>query len=187
MRKFLLTSIAATMLTSAGVANASTITASKTFDFLATSSSMSALFSWADAISTKETSDSLTTVEHDGIYNWALKAISSNTRSAKAFSSVVEKRTQIGDDITGDIFGATNGSFEHVFSGLNIGTTYQLVFNGKWKGIPGGNAWEVAAPSVGVVNVVAAPVPEPESYALMLAGLGLMGTIARRRSKSKAV
>lgn len=36
-------------------------------------------------------------------------------------------------------------------------------------------------------NIVAVPVPEPESYAMLLAGLGLMGTIARRRSKSKAV
>jgi hypothetical protein len=30
-------------------------------------------------------------------------------------------------------------------------------------------------------------VPEVETYAMMLAGLGLMGTIARRRNKSKAV
>ena len=29
-------------------------------------------------------------------------------------------------------------------------------------------------------------VPEPESYAMLLAGLGLMGTIVRRRNKSKA-
>jgi len=35
------------------------------------------------------------------------------------------------------------------------------------------------------VSFVAAPVPEPESYAMMLAGLGVMGLIARRR-KNKA-
>jgi hypothetical protein len=37
----------------------------------------------------------------------------------------------------------------------------------------------------GTISVT--PVPEPESYAMLLAGLGLMGAIARRRSnKSKA-
>lgn len=32
-------------------------------------------------------------------------------------------------------------------------------------------------------NISLSPVPEPESYAMMLAGLGLMGFVARRRSK----
>ncbi len=32
-------------------------------------------------------------------------------------------------------------------------------------------------------NSVAAPIPEPETYAMMLAGLGLMGFVARRRKQ----
>jgi hypothetical protein len=35
-------------------------------------------------------------------------------------------------------------------------------------------------------NVSLTPVPEPESFAMMIAGLGLMGAIARRRAKRKA-
>ena len=33
------------------------------------------------------------------------------------------------------------------------------------------------------VKLVAAPVPEPETYALLLAGLGLIGAVSRRRTK----
>ena len=33
-------------------------------------------------------------------------------------------------------------------------------------------------------NVVLTPVPEPETYAMFLAGLGLMGALARRRARS---
>lgn len=33
------------------------------------------------------------------------------------------------------------------------------------------------------VEAVAAPVPEPETYAMMLAGLGLLGVVARRRKQ----
>lgn len=34
-------------------------------------------------------------------------------------------------------------------------------------------------------NVLLAPVPEPETYAMLLAGLGMMGMIARRRQKPR--
>ena len=43
-----------------------------------------------------------------------------------------------------------------------------------------GNAFETD-------NHAVIAVPEPETYAMLLAGLGLMGTIVRRRNKSKAV
>jgi hypothetical protein len=36
------------------------------------------------------------------------------------------------------------------------------------------------------IDEVAAPVPEPETYAMLLAGLGLMGGIARRRKQKLA-
>ena len=45
-------------------------------------------------------------------------------------------------------------------------------------------AWGISSASVQSTAMVSA-VPEPETYAMMLAGLGLIGTIARRR-KAKA-
>jgi hypothetical protein len=35
----------------------------------------------------------------------------------------------------------------------------------------------------GSLNITAQPVPEPETYALLLAGLGVVGWVARRRSR----
>jgi len=35
-----------------------------------------------------------------------------------------------------------------------------------------------------VIGVNAAPIPEPEAYAMLLAGLGLLGFMARRRKES---
>lgn len=51
-----------------------------------------------------------------------------------------------------------------------------------------GNSW-IPTPSIGPVDfgfrtyVDVAPVPEPETYAMMLAGLGLLGFVARRRKQ----
>lgn len=55
-------------------------------------------------------------------------------------------------------------------------TNYTLNFNNA-----GGD-------NVGIVldNVSVSAVPEPETYAMLLAGLGLMGTIARRRKSNQA-
>ena len=48
---------------------------------------------------------------------------------------------------------------------------------------PGGSYWFKLSGSGDLASytVTLAPVPEPETYALLLAGLGLMGAVARRR------
>jgi hypothetical protein len=54
--------------------------------------------------------------------------------------------------------------------------TYTLQIKGTVAGLSGGSY-------AGVLNI-ANPVPEPETYAMMLAGLGLMGFMSRRRKTS---
>ena len=36
------------------------------------------------------------------------------------------------------------------------------------------------------LKIVSTPVPEPETYAMLLAGLGLIGAVARRRQAKQA-
>ena len=59
---------------------------------------------------------------------------------------------------------ALNGATELIFSGIGTSNSY------------GGS----------LDNVAVTAVPEPETYAMLLAGLGLIGTIARRRKASSA-
>jgi hypothetical protein len=71
---------------------------------------------------------------------------------------------------------AASGAGTLSFSDLNAGT-YSLRMTGEWLAQASHHAQLVTAPSVTLM----APVPEPETYAMFLAGLGLMGVIAKRR------
>jgi hypothetical protein len=63
------------------------------------------------------------------------------------------------------------------FASLGIGS-YTLAFSGTVKNVPGTAAY------VGGFATVAAPVPEPEAYAMMLAGFFGVGVGVLRRKKA---
>ncbi len=84
-----------------------------------------------------------------------------------------------GDDVmvggAWPINGTTGSTFHQV--ALGAGQYYFDV-----TGIAGGAAGGLYSIAT---TVLAAPVPEPEIYAMMAAGLGLMGFVARRRQQRK--
>lgn len=82
---------------------------------------------------------------------------------------------------------AGSGSVSSGFvSGVN---TLQFVVNNTNAGISGatdnGGPYDTWLSVQGTVAVT--PVPEPESYAMLLAGLGLIGVVSRRRTTAKSI
>lgn len=65
-------------------------------------------------------------------------------------------------------FASTSGDFQ-LLAGVHT-----LTFSGVGTGSAGGKYR---------LEMSATPVPEPENFAMLLAGLGLVGTVARRRNK----
>ena len=63
---------------------------------------------------------------------------------------------------------------------LQGNTPYLLHIEGFTKASPPGGNGLV---SISAINAEVSPVPESDAYAMLLAGLGLMGVVARRRSR----
>jgi hypothetical protein len=75
--------------------------------------------------------------------------------------------------------GNTNGHISFsVSEPLSASTLYYVNVTGVTSGSLGG-AYS------GAIQLNSAPIPEPETYAMLLAGLGLMGAVVRRRSTRK--
>jgi len=117
--------------------------------------------------------------------------------SDKTFESVVQFTLSLVNDANGAVTLSNNSKFnlsvgkvelkqgavtlatdltpaDFSFAGLTAGT-YQLVVSGTLTSGYKGGSWG------GNLNTVSQPVPEPETYALMLAGLGAVAFVARRR------
>jgi PEP-CTERM motif len=80
---------------------------------------------------------------------------------------------------TGDGVGQSNNVFStQTLSLLGIGGTSTLLF----RAVGTSDSFGGSLDAISVTTT--SPVPEPETYAMMLAGLGLLGFIARRRKKA---
>lgn len=112
--------------------------------------------------------------------------IDSNQKDADGFA----KKTELVDlmniadpnDLNGD--GSTTFTFPYVTieDVLILDSNTLLVVNDN--NFPGGGGRNLMSDNTEFLRIsLAAPIPEPETYALMLAGLGLLGVAARRRAK----
>lgn len=107
-----------------------------------------------------------TSVTPDVTFNWWVIAAASNAITVNAYDS--------GHSLLGSFFAATDG--EHDLFGTNTlggGVSYL-----EWSGSPG-------YAQISDITFTT-PVPEPETYAMLLAGLGLLGFAARRRKLKEA-
>ena len=89
-------------------------------------------------------------------------------------------------DFTGQLVGARsfveNVGFLGTLELNGIGDFHKVVvIPGHGDPSSGGIAMDLV--TYGDLSPIAAPVPEPETYAMMLAGLGLLGVVARRRKQ----
>lgn len=156
--------------------NSVTLTDSYSFT-LSELSNISVGYKWSDLLMVKNAKSN----EYNATtLGWTLTNTSAATRSTPLSGSFA--------DVSGD----TSGKDTLSLTGLAAGT-YALTMTGVWSGASvTGNGWTYVAPTLNLKQktfsaTAVTAVPEPESFAMMLAGLGLMGSIAmRRKSKNKA-
>ena len=101
-------------------------------------------------------------------------------------SSVAPNNTVFSDTIIGTVFSIDNGG---VFIDFDNNMKHYTFGSGPTAGQF--DFWindlsVTAGRSVAVTGSIISSIPEPDTYAMMLAGLGLMGFIARRRKQSTA-
>jgi hypothetical protein len=110
-----------------------------------------------------------------GLYKGAGVGLSTGGDAVNIFNAggVLQARVEFGSSGTT----APLQTFDNA-AGLNNSAISQLSAVGVNGAFLSADGQEIGSP-----GLIAAAVPEPESYALMLAGLGLLAAVARKRSR----
>jgi hypothetical protein len=124
----------------------------------------------------------------DMLAGYSEKAQSPVQASSLTWSLTKNKSSVLSGTFTDLVNSPDKGTIVIAEAGLASGE-YKLTLNGLWNVTGVTNKWHVyekanvTLAEKGTFSAIS-PVPEPESYAMLLAGLGLMGTIALRRKNS---
>ena len=154
----------------------------------------------AASLSTSANATNITaTLESDGSYSFG------NTFSAGTFSDIVSGFTIGASEYNGSILAITKSTSKkftfnsiEIYNSANalVSTVTDYRTNGTFavfansNGIAASDTYSlhINYTATGAGNykgsVEVTPVPEPETYGMMLAGLGLMGFVARRRKSA---
>lgn len=115
-----------------------------------------------------------------GIRNGACVGGANNCHGPVSASAGIGSTSQTfteASDVAGNVWGTFGFNF--------VATSSSMTLTILGLSLPAGNAY-IGLDNVSVVPGAVNPVPEPETYALMLAGLGVVGWAARRRRSSLA-
>jgi|GEM_PF-2680416 len=102
---------------------------------------------------------------------------------ANNFGKAGVMTTSWGGAASGNLSGALGESLNFYFTQRSSTSNTALALTDQYDNLVGPATWSLAKNGNDYSLTFAAPVPEPESWALMLAGMALIGGIARRRAK----
>ena len=116
------------------------------------------------------------------LYNYAYFNIQGDDQKAAAFQLALWEIANDNQDLTSGLVSITTGT-----NGTNVSVVAdaQILLSNFYMAATTPTYNFAVYSSTGKQDfLVATPVPEPGTYAMFLAGLGLMGAIARRRTKA---
>jgi hypothetical protein len=158
---------------------------SQTFTYNGTQEAIGSL-SWYDAGRPSWRGDSWFGLPND--YSVTITDVLGNTQMIGSFTSVVAGGTEYNsaNNYVDDRWSQANKQTWFGRSGQTFtllpGQAYTINFNSLSPINPNGSVQDRTTLLDDIV-LVTSPVPEPETYVLMMAGLGVVGFMARRRRK----